>query len=122
MNRVREHFAWAEETYPREVFDGTRAVVARDVFDLLARLRDVRDDERARPVGEGFDFAQVRFAHGVGRVRRYRGGDEAVPLPARDESLGVAHRVGPSLVVGDGKIDYGLAEQAAHARALGLFG
>jgi len=47
---VCEHIARSKEAYAREIFDGPRAVVARDVFDLLARLRDVRDDGRLRAI------------------------------------------------------------------------
>ena len=109
VNRVREDVARAEEAYPRKIFDGPRAVVARDVFDLLARLRDVRDYGHARSVGECFDFAQVRFRDGVGRVRRDGRRDEDVALPLPNEVVGVAHRVGPGLVVGHWEVNDGLA-------------
>src|SRR2546423_1850529 len=109
VNRVREDVARAKEAYARKVFDGPSAVVARDVFDLLARLRDVRDDGRTRAVGECFDLAQVRFVDRVRRVRRDGRSDERVTLPLPNEVVGVAHRVGPGLVVGHGEVYDGLA-------------
>ncbi len=82
MNRVRGDDALAEEADAREVFDGRRALLPRDVLDLFARLGDVDDDGRARAVGEGADFFQVLLGDRVGRVRRDGGGDERVALPA----------------------------------------
>src|SRR5256714_1507423 len=96
----------------KEVEDISRDHGARDVLDLLARLGDVRDYGRARSVGEGFDFAQVRFVDRVGGVRRDGRRDEHVALPLLNEVVGVAHRVGPGLVVGNGEVNHGLADPA----------
>ncbi len=68
---------------------------------------------------EGACRLQIGLRKSVNRVRRHRRSDERIISPFVDELLRVFEGLGGRPMIGCGKIDDGLAENAAHP---GLFG
>ena len=76
----------------------------------------------ASSFGQAMTFLEMFRGDGVGSVGADRADDQRMTFPALDKLSGSLEGLFPGLVFRGGKVDHGLAKDAAHADARALFG
>src|SRR6185503_2285113 len=104
-DHVRRYHSFTKKTDAIKVGNGTRSMGLHTILDFAFRFGDVRNDWRARAIGECTRRLQVFFRNCVGGMRSNRRDYQLVSLPSLNKLLDVSHGVGIRLVIGNWKVD-----------------
>ncbi len=121
-NTVRREHVRPENSKFVEILHGRCAIFLAAIVQFLLRLRHMNQDRSVVLPGERGGILQRFLRTGIHRVRRHRGMNQRVTLPALQEFFRVFEHRRVVLIVRGGKVEDGLAQYAAHAGGLRFLG
>ena len=121
-NAMRRDHVWPQDTELVEILHRCGAIFLAAVVQFFLRLRGVNQD-RCLVFPRQYGGILQRFLRTrIHRVRRNRGLNERIALPALQESFRVFEHGCVALIVGSRKVEDRLAQHSAHAGGLRFFG